>query len=79
MAKMLVDYVVEGKVTDKLADRNDVELALKVFSTTQNWYDKTINNPGNLSPMVDTMKDADKKLLMELKTLEEAGIKRYKT
>ena len=79
LASRLIDFAAYGKGDDSLATREDVEMNLKVFSTVHSWYDKTINNTGNLTGIIDLMSKDDKRFLADIKSLEETGVRKYKT
>ena len=71
LVEQMMDYTVRGKVSASIKGPKDVELVLKVFNNVSSWYDKTVNQPGNLAGLVDSLNDENKKYLIDLKTLEE--------
>ena len=78
MASKFMDYSVRGKTRDSMATTQDVELNLKVFGSVNAWYDKTVNQTGNLAGLVDSLTEKDKDYLIELKSLEQTEQKKYK-
>lgn len=78
MAGKLSTYGIDGAVSEEMATSADVELRLKIFTTLNNWYDKTINQPGNLTGLIDSLSDEDKEYLLRLKSLEETEQDKFK-
>lgn len=62
----LLDYS-EGERFDDLSNKSDVETALKILGPAKDWYDKTINQQGNLVGVLRGLSDEDRTYLYKLK------------
>lgn len=70
----LLDFS-DGKLSDSLSCKEDVELSLKILVQAKDWYDKTINQQGNLVGILTNLSKADKEYLYKLK-IGEAAVKK---
>ena len=67
----LLDYT-DGKITDSISCKEDVELQLKVLVQAKDWYDKTINQKGNFVGILEHLSDEDRDYLYKVKIGEAA-------
>lgn len=65
----LLDFA-DGVRSDKLSCKEDVELVLKILVPSKDWYDKTINQQGNLIGLVRELSEDDKAYIYKLKVGE---------
>lgn len=70
----LLDFT-DGKHTDKLSCKEDVELNLKILVQAKDWYDKTVNQQGNLVGILQNLSADDRDYLYKVK-IGEAAVKK---
>lgn len=75
----LLDYAA-GKRFDRLSCKEDVELNLKILNPAKDWYDKTVNQQGNLVGLLANLSESDKDYIFKLKLgeleLQKRGAKK---
>ena len=70
----LLDFT-DGKMSDSLSCKEDVDLHLKILVQAKDWYDKTINQQGNLVGILENLSSADRDYLYKIK-IGEAAVKK---
>ena len=61
----LLDYT-EGKVSDTLSTKEDVDIHTKILAQSKDWFDKMINQQGNVTAIVDKLSPEDKDFIYRI-------------
>lgn len=70
LAEKLLDYA-NGRRQDGLESDEHANISSKIFAQTKDYFDKTVNNHGNMASLLQSMNHEDKNFLVQLKLGEK--------